>query len=163
MRKESQLDLLHIPYTFKGAYSFYPSHIVVITLDKKNGQVQYYDPQALPPDHPDRLHNNLNMLEALQQIRKQWEQDEPGRLIEIVANPIIHQEDIHSCGVYIVDYINQRQDGKSFEFVCLHGKNAQEIIEERDEIARQIVDAASVIISDPAPTNAFLKEGEDNF
>jgi hypothetical protein len=138
-------DLTFIPFVYEGAMSFYPKHIVVVTLDRANGQIQYYDSQALPPDHPDRRgYAGFDMLNALNQIREKWEAEEPDREIQIVGNPIIHQEDIHSCGVYVCDYMKRRRDGETFESVCMKGKNNEQIIETRDQLAKDIVDGMEI-------------------
>lgn len=133
-------DLCFIPFVFKGANRFYPNHIVLVTLDRKAGQIQYYDPQGLPADHPDRLKafDGFNMSEALDEIRRHWEQIEK-KSIEVVTNPIIHQEDTQNCGVYVCDAMECRLAGHDFMQLCLNGKNNEQITSQRDVIAKTIV------------------------
>lgn len=130
--------LLFVPFVVKGKY-FYPDHVVIITFDPQRREIQYYDPQGLPPDHPDRMtYENFNLAEAIEDLRDQWG-TLLGKPVGIVRNHTIHQEDTQNCAIYVCKYMDERSKGKSFEDVCINGPTHDEIIAYRDTMARELV------------------------
>lgn len=138
-------NFLFVPFVFKPVNRLYPDHIVLITFDRQAREIQYYDSQALPPDHPDRCADGFNVLEKMRELGKFWNEQEKEQHrkqdIKIVTNLVIHQEDIHNCGVYVCDAIKRRLKGESFEDLCYNGKNITEITKVRDELAEEIINS----------------------
>lgn len=135
-----QKDFLFVPYVFKPVNPLYPDHIVLVIFNRKARQIQYYDSQALPPDHPDRCARGFNMLEELSDLCHYWNEQEGTDDIQIVANPIIHQEDIINCGPYVCDAIRRILQGETFENLCRNGKNNDKITQVRFELAEDILE-----------------------
>lgn len=162
--KNEKADLCFIPYVFRGAHKLYPSHSVIISFDRTTKQIQYYDPQGLPPDHPDRLTNgSINMLEVLKQMRDEWEEADPdlkGK-ISIVTNKRIHQADPFNCPIYIADYMKRRCKGENFEQVCINGKNTAQMIGERDVMAKELLSDVNDIPVDESSDEKILVSSDD--
>jgi Ulp1 protease family, C-terminal catalytic domain len=159
-------NFLFVPFVFKPANPLFPDHIVLIIFDRKARQIQYYDPQALPPDHPDRQADGFNMLDKLNELKDFWNEKEKsfGRAqdIEIVRNPMIHQEDIHNCGIYICDAIRRILLGESFEHLCIEGKNIEQITRVRSSLAHEIIQHQPIEeVSDKTHDNGIINLVKD--
>lgn len=188
-KTNSEVHKFFIPFVFPKKNFLFHDHIVLITIDFDTKQIQYYDPQGLPPDHPNRLvFKDMNMKDALKQIRERIEtpdvddnkrpsvpptdnrpplllpdEDSYSETLEsddensetlaspeekspkeiadrpykfsIVSNTTIHQEDKHNCGVYVCDHMERQIDGETFEEICLEGRDPDDIIDYRKEMA----------------------------
>jgi len=132
MESSHSWELLFIPFAFKGKFQFYHDHIVVIIINKRRNQIQYYDPQALLPSDPyRRVFQGFSMQVFLDELKGEF----AGEEFEIVYNRIFHQEDINNCAVYILDCIERMAGGEKFEEICTNGKGSQLITQVRDQMA----------------------------
>lgn len=121
--KAAKPEFLFIPF-------LYPGHIVMIEVNFVENKLYYYDSQGVPPGDACRcVYEGFNMVVELDKL---WKiafgtANKP----QIITNPYVHQQDVHSCGVYCGDYVFRRINGETFDHIILNGKNAAEIEETR--------------------------------
>jgi len=103
---EKPTESIYIPVVLKGAIR---NHIVLITINP-DSTVEYYDSKG------DSCEGNKKLLNF------------PGKTVENLIEDISskyaanskqntkkQQKDLHSCGVFVLNYIQQRENGRSFE------------------------------------------------
>ncbi len=103
-------DLLFFPTVIRSGVR---DHIVAIVFDRKHNRVELYDPKGLVAlDRMDYVRNQtqgLMLIHVIQRIvNKYGNQD-----TELWENITRHQYDSHNCGVYVLDYIQRRSEGRT--------------------------------------------------
>ena len=145
---------LAIPMDYPGK----PGHIVAVLVDFDAARVEYYDSRgqlARDSGYPE-----TDMPGQLQHILGACFPDDP--VASIVENPHRHQTDVHSCALYVADFLERRQAGESFEDISSRGKNHTQIIAHRDTVARQLNTHWNPPQADPAdPTIDLRSDGKE--
>lgn len=129
-------NIIFIPFIFTGnSYlsSFYNSaHIVLITIDKANKAIEYYDSLAYDIEYW-FCYNNFSMKEDLETVKNICFKNDPEA--KIITNSLKQQYDCHSCGIHVLNYIKDRLEGRSFEEITNQRMSSQEIQRIRVELA----------------------------
>ena len=129
-------NIIFIPFIFKSnSYLrslFNSAHIVLITIDIDNKTIEYYDSLAYAPEYW-VCYNKFCMREDLDIIKNTCFKNDPKA--KIINNSLKQQYDCHSCGIYVLSYMKERLEGRSFEEITNQIMNSQDIQRIRIELA----------------------------
>lgn len=140
MRKPSELvsnwlkaggkkeGLVFLPYT-------YPGHFVGVVIDFTDERIEYYDSRGLTSKKCgfNSKSKDFNMRKELEQVSTKL-----FNRVNLIENKVRHQEDVHSCGIYISGLFERRAKGETFEVIMTEGKTHDEILDHRDTMAIEL-------------------------
>ena len=101
-------------------------HIVCVMVNFTNQQIEYYDPQGLSVlDRADSRMASLpfTLKDFVDAVIEKYGFEHK----KVLENTTIHQRDCHNCGVYVLDFIERRAKGYTFEKIIANGKNFSEV------------------------------------
>lgn len=109
-------ELIFIPFVYLGSrvlnwIGLDTGHIVVITIDRANQTIEYYDPLAYRPEEW-KCYPGFSMKEDLEKLYK-LNFPESGS-VNIIVNEKEQQKDWHSCGTFCMLHMLGRVQGETF-------------------------------------------------
>ncbi|MCH9626561.1 MAG: hypothetical protein S4CHLAM2_01830 [Chlamydiales bacterium] len=153
---DQKKDLLFFPTVVRSGVR---DHIVAIVYDKKNNRVELYDPKGLVAlDRMDYVRNQtegLMLINVIQRIVHKYGDENT----TIWENTTRHQYDSHNCGIYVLDYVQRRSEGRDPAEIATSGLSFSSV---NNSIRRQFLDA--YLTQAPQPANvgfAQVAEGDD--
>lgn len=131
----------------------YPNHIVMVAIDFEKQQVMHYDSQGKSSSHRND-YANFSMAKDLEKIKQICFPENPAATI--VDSSSIHQTDSHSCGVYILNFVESLLSGESFENLQKRHVPQNEIDSVRHSYARRVMTSFPRV--DPESTKKVLSQ-----
>lgn len=109
-------ELIFIPFVYLGSrvlnwIGLDTGHIVVITIDRANRTIEYYDPLAYRPEEW-KCYPGFSMKEDLEKLYKLNFPDSGS--VNIIVNEKEQQKDWHSCGTFCMLHMLGRVQGETF-------------------------------------------------
>jgi Ulp1 protease family, C-terminal catalytic domain len=133
-----RVDLVFIPFVFKGSYALDlipyvdTGHIVLITVCFSEQTVEYFDSFGYTPESW-TCYQNFNMKEELENIKDKYFENDEGL---VLSTPFKQQHDWHSCGVFVIWYIIQRLNGVPYQKIVTTPMTVDDIETIRLELAK---------------------------
>ncbi|MDF2577736.1 MAG: Ulp1 protease family, C-terminal catalytic domain [Chlamydiales bacterium] len=146
--QETIPELLFIPFIYFSTGVTSISHITLITIDTKDKKIYYYDSQGVPFDAEVRVNAlpcDLHLDIEFEKIAKKYfEIEDPIDLDAIlVQNKIVHQTDVHNCGVFVLKVMRELVLGHDFDAI-MGGLSStiqrQKGYSFREELGKELID-----------------------
>lgn len=140
----NQPSLILMPFVFPKKRFYQRDHIVLIAINTQKKQIFYYDPQGKCADHPQRLHcfedaPDFNMKEELKRMaKKKLGIDDELLDQSILENPYRNQNDVHNCGVYVLNAMEKILQGYCFEDIIFERLQREDLLKIRLEMGRKL-------------------------